>query len=166
MRKISKAEQEYIAQYKVDVQAGKFPVQCITIDPVVFYKGKVLLIKRGGFPGRGLYALPGGFLNFNEFLMDGVLRECYEETNIALDKSWLFDKEVFDDPKRSATVRIITHAFAFHIPTGEYVAAEAGDDAVEVYWVDMLNFVKNFVDKCHEDHYNIVCRFGAGFLKK
>lgn len=158
-------EIEFIAKYSRDVQTGKFPVQCITVDPVVFYKGKLLLVKRKNHPGKGRFSLPGGFVNQSETLLQAVVRECKEETGVDLNINWLFQKEVFDNPKRAPGVRIVTHAHGFIIPSNEAVSVQWGDDAAFAFWVDRDDFLINYVDKCHEDHYEVVCRFGYGFLK-
>lgn len=51
---------------------------CILTDD----KNQILLIKRKRDPGKGLYDLPGGFVDYDESLLDGMKRELSEEINI------------------------------------------------------------------------------------
>jgi 8-oxo-dGTP diphosphatase len=57
----------------------KYPHSAITTDVVLFAIRnatlQLLLIRRGGEPFRGHWALPGGFLDIDEDLEDGALRE-------------------------------------------------------------------------------------------
>lgn len=158
-------EYAFIQKYVMATQVGPFPVQMITVDAVVFYRGKLLLIKRKNYPGKGLDALPGGFVNPEETLLEAVIRECAEETGLHLKKEWLFHAKVFDAPHRAPGVRIITHAHAFFIPSTELVEIKGADDAESAFWVSQEDFIINYVDKCLEDHYDIGCSFGIGFLK-
>lgn len=48
----------------------------------VFHEGNILLVKRGGAPRKGSWALPSGFIEPNELPGEAVLRELKEETNI------------------------------------------------------------------------------------
>ena len=45
-------------------------------------EGHVLLIRRGFEPGRGLWAQPGGFLEVDETVTEGAVRETLEETGL------------------------------------------------------------------------------------
>lgn len=148
----------FIEQYKKDVQSGKFPVQCITVDPVVFWRNKVLLVRRKNWPSKGYLALPGGFVNENETLLDAVKRECEEETGLILQEGWLFKKEYFDDPDRAPAVRILTHAFAFDIPYYlDYTKhIKAADDAEDAMWLDVLDVLDLDPKTLHDDHYWII----------
>lgn len=95
-----------------------------TVDAVVVQSGHILVVERGAEPGKGLWALPGGFLNQNERLRDAAVRELMEETGILLAegkkakditreilKGSIREMEVFDAPDRSMRGRTITHAF-------------------------------------------------------
>lgn len=57
---------------------------CMIIDKE---KELVLLEKR---KDNGLYCFPGGSIDLGEEVLDGVKRECYEETGIKLDELTLF----------------------------------------------------------------------------
>lgn len=113
-------EYEFIDAYKAKWASAPFPVTMITTDAVVIQSGHVLMIRRGQRPGRGTWALPGGYLGQNEAIIDGVVRELVEETKIAIPKDELkkliVGSQVFDDPHRDARGRIITHAFRFDLP--------------------------------------------------
>ncbi|MCQ2392494.1 MAG: NUDIX domain-containing protein, partial [Kiritimatiellae bacterium] len=43
---------------------------------------EILLIKRGEWPHKGLWALPGGFIRPNESVDEGARRELHEETSL------------------------------------------------------------------------------------
>ena len=58
----------------------------VTVDILVFKikdeRLKILLIKRGKHPFKGKFAIPGGFVEFNEPLKDAAMRELFEETSV------------------------------------------------------------------------------------
>ena len=43
---------------------------------------EILLVKRAFSPSKGLWGLPGGFIELNETPEDGAIRELKEETNL------------------------------------------------------------------------------------
>ena len=47
--------------------------------------GEVVLIRRGFEPGRGLWAQPGGFLEVDETVTEGAVRETLEETGLVVE---------------------------------------------------------------------------------
>ena len=47
--------------------------------------GELVLIRRGLEPGRGLWAQPGGFLEVDETVTEGVIRETFEETGLSIE---------------------------------------------------------------------------------
>ena len=47
--------------------------------------GEIVLIRRGIEPGRGAWAQPGGFLEVDETVHQGAIRETYEETGLLVD---------------------------------------------------------------------------------
>ena len=76
------AEARYVADYKQSWAAAPYPPIFVTVDALVLCREHVLVVERGGQPGRGLLALPGGFLNPDEKLRDACLRELREETGL------------------------------------------------------------------------------------
>jgi ADP-ribose pyrophosphatase YjhB (NUDIX family) len=47
--------------------------------------GDVVLLRRGIEPGRGAWAQPGGFLEVDETLTEGAIRETWEETGLLVE---------------------------------------------------------------------------------
>lgn len=49
--------------------------------------GEVMLLRRGIEPGRGLWAQPGGFMEIDETVEAGAVRETLEETGLVVEPS-------------------------------------------------------------------------------
>lgn len=134
-------EEQYVLNYRRSWKAAPYPPVLVTADVLIQCKNKVLLIQRGGLPGRGLWALPGGFVDEGETLFDAALRELREETGLSLGyeyaKSCMVRKKTFDDPNRSSRGRTVTHAVHFDLTGQPLDTLEAGDDAAALQWVDL-----------------------------
>jgi len=156
-------ELDYYIDYKNRWATVPYAVNFVTVDAVVHCYGHVLLIKRGRIPGKGLYAMPGGFLETTELIKDGVLRELKEETcikvsNTILEKS-LVSTHVFDHPQRSLRGRIITNAFYYDLKgINDKPKVRGADDAAEAEWVS-LDWVLEHPEMFFEDHYHILDYF-------
>jgi ADP-ribose pyrophosphatase YjhB (NUDIX family) len=48
-------------------------------------RGEVMLIRRGIEPGHGLWAQPGGFMEVDETVHEGAVRETLEETGLVVE---------------------------------------------------------------------------------
>nr|WP_320133463.1 bifunctional nicotinamide-nucleotide adenylyltransferase/Nudix hydroxylase [uncultured Holophaga sp.] len=134
----------------------------VTLDALLLCAGHVLLIRRGGHPGKGLWALPGGFLELWERLEEGALRELQEETGLELrsyPQGFSLDRvAVFDHPERSQRGRTITHAHLFRLG-GETCPAVCGaDDAAEAHWIP-LSALRDMEEQFFEDHFHILDSF-------
>ena len=136
-----------------------------TVDAVVVQAGHVLLVRRRAAPGKGLWALPGGFINANERIASAVIRELREETKIKTPQVVLESKiengknmKVFDDPKRSLRGRTITFAHYFELKSGPLPKVKGSDDAEKAVWVPLSVFEK-MEDQMFEDHFRIVNSF-------
>lgn len=154
-------EYNIIKQYKKSWETAPFPPTFVTVDAVVVQSGHVLLVKRKAAPGMGLWALPGGFLNQEETLLDGAIRELREETKIKVPvpvlKGSIKSQKTFDHPNRSSRGRTITTAFYIDLGFDEKLPKVTGaDDAEKARWVPF-----NEVDRTRlfEDHFFILDNF-------
>jgi ADP-ribose pyrophosphatase YjhB (NUDIX family) len=59
------------------------PRLVVTAIPVTD-EGRLVLLRRGIEPGRGLWAQPGGFLEVDETVGEAAIRETYEETGLVV----------------------------------------------------------------------------------
>lgn len=156
-------EHQHVAEYKASWARAPYPPTFVTVDAVVVQSGHILLVERGAQPGKGLWALPGGFLNRGETLIDGAIRELREETRLKVPepvlRGSLVHTRVFDDPNRSARGRTITHAFLFHLtPQLELPKVKGSDDAAKAKWVPLAAVDPK---QMFEDHYAIIQRMTA-----
>lgn len=152
--------------YKRQWGSTPHPSQFMTSDAVVYQAGHVLLVKRGHNPGKGLWALPGGFVESTEWTLDACLRELHEETGIKLKdtqlKPLIKDSYLFDAPKRSARGRTYSQAYFFRLsddmPMPKITRFPEGDEIEEVRWIPMDEFQK-MRPYLFEDHYDLVMHF-------
>ena len=108
------------------IKNSKYPL--LTVDAVITdEKGKIIFIKRKNPPYHGLWALPGGFVEYGETVEDAVLREVKEETGISVEIRGLLG--VYSDPKRDPRGHMITVCFLASKIHGEL---KADTDAAEV----------------------------------
>jgi len=134
----------------------------ITVDAVVTAADHVLLVERGRAPGKGLWALPGGFLDGRERVLQGAIRELREETGLALLdpilEGALTDVGVFDHPDRSLRGRTITHAHRFELGNCRLPEVAGADDAALARWVP-IGELAGMEGQFFEDHFNILDHF-------
>lgn len=112
-------EWAFVKAYRKSWEAAPYPPIFVTADAVVIQGANILLIQRRARPGKGLWALPGGFVEQDEFLADAAIRELREETRLRVPEAILRGSvvatRVFDAPYRSMRGRTITHATLFHL---------------------------------------------------
>lgn len=88
---------------------------------------QVLLIQRAVEPGKGMWALPAGFVDHDEAPETAAVRETLEETALRI----RIDKLLAVFPKRDQGLADIIIAYSAVILAGE---PQAGDDAAAVGW--------------------------------
>ena len=109
----------------------------VTVDIIVADSTveKILLIQRKNEPFKGMWALPGGFVDENEDLETAAHRELLEETSIEVKA--LTQVKAFGKPGRDPRQHTVSVAFAGI--AAQNVVVKAADDAKEAKWFDRKN---------------------------
>ncbi|KGP78653.1 ADP-ribose pyrophosphatase [Paenibacillus sp. MAEPY2] len=139
------SEQQFLETY----DAGEYERPSVTVDMLVFtirsetqenYRKlaepelQLLLIRRGGHPYMGQWALPGGFVSMQESLEDAARRELFTETG--LDDIYLEQLYTWGDVHRDPRTRVISCSYMALVDSSE-LQLQAGDDASEADWFRM-----------------------------
>ena len=115
-------EKEFLLGY----DAGKYPRPSLTADICVIDQDAILLVKRGGHPFLGKWALPGGFANKNEAIEDTAIRELKEETS--LDARTMRLVGIYSKPGRDPRGWVVSAAYRMDVDRNSQ-RENAGDDA-------------------------------------
>ena len=117
----------------------RYPRPAVTVDIAIFMPNggdfKVLLIQRAQEPYRGLYALPGGFIDIQETLEETARRELEEETGLKI--SQLTQVHTFSTLGRDPRDRVISTCFATILPVSSQIDLKAGSDAADAVWLNI-----------------------------
>jgi len=175
-------EYDFNIEYKKQFSSLKYEPTFVTADSVIIQSGHVLVVQRGALPGKGLWALPGGFVKSHQTLLQAAICEVIEETGLKLadgkkakeiTESILTGsvraKENFDDPNRSLRGRTFTTAFLFRLddskplPTvkGQFAPLEDTDgvegivETADAFWLP-ISVARANSDKWFEDHHAIL----------
>jgi len=150
-------EYNCIKDYKKSWQVAPYPPTFVTVDACVVQSGHILLVERKASPGRGLFALPGGFVEQDERLEDALLRELREETRLKVPdpviRGNIKHMHVFDAPGRSLRGRTITTAYYVELPPGVLPKVKGGDDAKKAFWMPISEIRS---EQLFEDHHDII----------
>jgi bifunctional NMN adenylyltransferase/nudix hydrolase len=155
-------EWRMLKRYKQAWRAAPYAPTFVTVDAVLQCAGHVLLIRRGKAPGRGLLAVPGGFIEARETAWQSCLRELEEETHLKLLEETmrrsLRSVAVFDHPDRSQRGRTITHAHHFDLGDRERPEVRADDDAASAEWIPIAALAA-MEDRFFDDHFHMLDHF-------
>lgn len=116
----------------------EYPRAMNTVDAIIIdreTKSKILLINRLNEPYKNCWALPGGFIEMDESLLDSVNRETLEETSLSGIEFRQF--RTYGDPGRDPRGRNITVVFFGFCD--DISKASAGDDAKSLEWFKLNN---------------------------
>jgi bifunctional NMN adenylyltransferase/nudix hydrolase len=164
-------EYQYILEEKrvidavvAEKSAYKYPIIAVTVDSVVVQSGHILLITRKSSPGKGLWALPGGYFDAEQDCepLDGIIRELKEETCIDVPEKVLRGsvKEIrrFSAKGRSQLGRSITFAAHISLREGEWKLprVKGSDDASVARWIPFVDVKREHL---FDDHYDIISNF-------
>jgi len=109
---------------------------------------QLLLIKRGNEPFRGMWAIPGGFVEDDEDLEPAAIRELEEETGLKIPH--MTQLRTVGTPGRDSrgrTVSVVYYAFA----DAKDHPVKGADDAAEAQWI----YVKDITELAF-DHMEVL----------
>lgn len=96
-------------------------------------EGRLLLVKRGHDPGKGLWSLPGGRVEPGENDADALARELLEETGLTVRTGRLVG--TVTRPAAAGVYEI--HDYVCLVTGG---VLTPGDDSADAAWVDLKGF--------------------------
>lgn len=149
--------------HAMDAYRQKYPGPYhLTADAVCEVDGHVLLVRRASLIGRGLWALPGGFMDPGETFYETAIRELNEETGLSGDPESMrvsvAGSAVFDHPGRSPRGRLITQAFHIRLNRASLPEVRGADDAAEARWWPIAD-LPTIEAELFEDHACILDHF-------
>ena len=131
------AEGETLEEFLEHYDETKYRRPSNTVDMILMTvsegKLKLLLVKRGNHPFIHDWALPGGFVNFEEDLDHAVERELAEETHITK-HTYFRQLYTLGNADRDPRTRIISTVYLSLTPEENIKEAKAGDDAADTAW--------------------------------
>lgn len=96
-------------------------------------RGELLVVRRACQPGKGLLTIPGGFVEHDESIEAGCLREVQEEVGV----SGRIVRFLFSLPNQYlfSGFTVPTIDSFFEVEIDDPAAVVAGDDAEAAFWV-------------------------------
>ena len=79
-------------------------------------QNNVLFEVRGKEPRKGFYAVPGGFVDFDEPAEEAAIRECKEELDITLEVGDIFTEAVHEYPDITIRLTVFNAKIAEGVP--------------------------------------------------
>ena len=126
----------------------------LTVDAIIEYKGRIVLIKRSNPPFG--WAIPGGFVDYGESLEEAVVREAKEETNLEI--YGLRQMHTYSDPTRDPRFHTVCTVFS---AKGRGIP-RAGDDAAGIRLIYPKDLNKIEFAFNHEEVLRDYLKFKAG----
>lgn len=118
----------------------------LTVDGILIENDQILLIKRGNDPFKGMWALPGGFVDYGETTEHAIKREMHEETGLLCNIIDLFG--VYSDPERDPRGHTVSIVYDLIKANG---TLQSGDDASDTKF-----FPLSKLPPLAFDHMNII----------
>ncbi len=112
-------------------------MKCITltVDAIIPFEGKIVLIKRRNEPFKDHYALPGGIVEYGESVEEALIREVKEETGLDVEIHRLVG--VYSDPNRDPRGHFVSVCF-IAIPKGGELKASSDAREVALFPLDRI----------------------------
>ena len=127
-------EKKFLKEYAVKKEKNHWGEPSVTTDTVAYNGDKILLIRRGNYPYKNYWALPGGFFEkTDEDLNFGAQRELKEETGIDIDPKYFRQIKTYGhnfDPR----MKIVDVAFSVRVNKKDMDKVKGLDDACDARW--------------------------------
>src|SRR5271157_101441 len=123
-------------------ESRRYPERPIVgVLAVVLRGDRALVVRRANPPMAGRWGFPGGVLELGESVVEGAMRELFEETGVIAEAAGTLT--VIDTIDRDDQDRI-RHHYVLVAVRGTWRAGEgiAGDDADEVAWLSREEIVE------------------------
>jgi ADP-ribose pyrophosphatase YjhB (NUDIX family) len=138
--------EEFLAHY--DETKFRRPSNTVDMCLMTVSQGelKILLIKRKDHPFIHDWAMPGGFVEFDEDMENAVKRELSEETSITR-QTYFRQLYTFGNADRDPRTRVITTVYLSMTPESNIKKTKAADDAEDAYWFTIKKETTEMTDK-------------------
>lgn len=102
------------------------------VSAMIVDDGRVLLVRRGCEPNKGLWSLPGGSIELGETARDAVVREMREETSLEIEPGEVAGvRDVISRNSEGVLFHYVVITYHARVTGG---ALAAGSDAAEACW--------------------------------
>lgn len=101
----------------------------LTVDAVIKKNNSIILIKRKNEPFKDMWAIPGGFVEYNETVEHAVVREAKEETGLDVEIEKLIG--VYSEPDRDPRGHTVSVVFLCTVVGGDLRADTDATDVCE-----------------------------------
>jgi 8-oxo-dGTP diphosphatase len=105
----------------------KYYNPALAVNAIISKDNSILLVKRSVEPFKGLWSLPGGFVEYDETVEDSITREVKEETGLSVEPVKVVG--VYSQPTRSPAKHVVTVCYLCNILGGEL---KTSDENIEV----------------------------------
>lgn len=117
---------------------ARFNNRPTAVSVILVQTNRILLLKRAQKPGKGDWDIPGGYLDWDETLEEGAIRELYEETNLKVDLKDLKFHSYFSNPDNVAENQVIEMYYIATKYSGEIKLQEEEVDSYRWFGLDEL----------------------------
>jgi len=150
---------EYVPKYIKDFQE-KYKLPSLTVDVIALREGRdkkskqILLTIRTKTPYKGKYALPGGFVTYNETPENACIRilKRYIELN-----SYKFEVlTIKGDPNRDPRRHVITIVYIVNVDANAEIKKLDEEDYENPEFLELIKINTNHKEDLAFDHYDII----------
>lgn len=132
---------------KFPKQRNPYPV----VDSIIYSGNKVLLVQRTE-PIPGLWAVPGGFVDWGETFEAAAIREAKEETGLDIKVTDILG--AYSDPTRDPRGHLVAVVFIAKKIGGKLKISHEHSD---IKWFDLKNI--DSLKELHSDHIKVLKDF-------